>query len=214
MALRSFLSGLLFISLLLSSIAMVIFLSHVYDGDLQSQSIVFASLSAISNVILALVAYWQLPAMEQTAKAAQRTTMANFLLSLTEKWMHEDMIQARCILHHHALKANNKEHIPEIISAYVIDISQDSSYENIRHFAQIISLLEFMETLSGLYIEGQVSLDMLQKLFGGSIERYYHYLQGYIEFRRHHGSPSGITFDSDASLYGNYEELVRKLIAV
>ncbi|MBX9977401.1 MAG: hypothetical protein K2X98_04055 [Alphaproteobacteria bacterium] len=214
MILRSFFSGILFISLLLSSIAIVVLLSHVYDKDLQGQSVIFAALSAISNALLALVAYWQLPAMEQTAKASQRTTMANFLLLLTEKWMHEDMIQARCILHHHALKAKNKNHIPEIISAYVIEMSQDTTHENIRHFAQIISLLEFMEILSGLYVEGQVSLDMLQKLFGGSIERYYHYLQRYIEFRRSNGSPSGITFSSDASLYGNYEQLVKKLIAV
>ncbi len=192
--------------------ALTIFFVKIFNGDLHFQSVIFTALSALSNTVLALVAYWQLPALEKTNKASQQTTKANFLLLLTEKWMHEDMIQARCLLHRQALCAKNKDQLQEIFSVYIVGLSQDPDKESIRDFARIISLLEFMETVSILCKEGHVTLEMLQQLFGGSLERYFYYLQGYILLRRQCGSPPGVTFKSDESLYRNYAQLIEELI--
>ncbi len=185
---------------------------EIHKGDFHLEMIIFTGISALANTALAFVAYWQLPAIEKTNKETQNTSMANFLLLMTEKWMHEDLIQARCQLHSQTLLATDKEHLQEVISDYIIDLSQKEDMESIRSFSRIISLLEFMETVSILCHEGHVKIDILQRLFGGSFERYFHYLHRYIDFRRTYGSPRGVTFKSDQFLYHNYETLVSELL--
>lgn len=207
----------LFSSLVLTTIIILI-LGGVYliwyhdKGTMDVQMVLFTALSGVANMLVVVVAYWQLPAMDETNRAAHETTRGTFLLMLTEKWMHEDLIQARCLLHQQALKATIKDHIPDIISAYVTELSQNSDPTAVRQFSNILSLLEFMEILAGLHKDKHIELPVMQRLFGGSIERYFYYLQGYIAFRRKNGSPPGVTFKSDKSLYKNYENLVDELV--
>lgn len=186
-------------------------LLYAYSSDLKFVNTVFVAGAAIGQVLLAGIAYWNLPALERESRASHATEKARFLISLANQWFHEDLIQARCSLHQQALYPSETQDIPERISAYIITISQNPDAIAIRQFSQIISLLEFMEALACLYFENYVTLQSIQAFFGGSVERYFYYLKGYIVFRRSNGSPPGLTFDSDKSLYRHYENLVMLL---
>jgi hypothetical protein len=174
------------------------------------QSVIFGALSSLSNAFLAFIAFWQLPQMEKTGRAGEVTARGQFLINLNEQWMQEDVVSARCYLHQLALTHRGPKMSMDI-SREIQDISEDQGMKNIRQFSQIISLLEFMETLGTLYRNDHISLVVIEQLFGGSIERYYHYLKEYMQHRRKYGSPAGVTFDSDAMLYKGFEELVMDL---
>lgn len=208
----TYITSLIFISIFIGICAVLILIADFFGYDLKEQSIVFMAFSAISNILMAFVAYWQLPAIEKVNRDAKHITQASFLLKLTEKWMHEDLIQARCLLHEHALKAKNKEHLQEVVSNYIIEISTKTDPETIRNFSRVISLLEFLETLAILAAQKHVTIDRLKQLFGGSLERYFYYLHPYINFRRAQGSPPGVSFFSDAFLYEKYENLAQALM--
>lgn len=183
-------------------------LLYMLSTDMNYVNTVFVAGSAIGQVLLAGIAYWKLPALERENQAAHATEKARFLLSLAEQWIQDDLVQARCLLHQQALYSSNTDEIPQKISDYIITVSKNPDAVAIRQFSQIISLLEFMEALGCLYFQNYITLSSIQAFFGGSVERYFYYLRGYINFRREHGSPPGLMFKSDASLYRHYENLV------
>lgn len=171
------------------------------------QSLVFTALSALATMFLSFIAFWQLPLIEKTGRAAEITTRGQFLISLNEQWMQQDVLGARCYLHNLALTYKGPKMADHMNKAIQI-LSEDKSPESIIKFAQVISLLEFMETLGTLYKHGHISLLVIEQLFGGSIERYYYYLSRYIEHRRRMGSPAGVHFYSDRFLYQGFDDLI------
>lgn len=180
--------------------------------SLNLQAVIFTALSALSNLFLAFVAFWQLPAIEKTNKAAEKTTRGEFLMALYQQWMHEDLVEARCFLHSLALSyKKDPAQISKRIGQSILVLSEDPDPKHIRIFAQIVSLLEFLESLGTLYRHGHVSLIEIEQLYGGSIERYHDYLSDYIHHRRIVGSPSGVHFYSDQYLYVRFDELVDHL---
>ncbi len=176
------------------------------------QTVIFTALSGLSNLFLAFVAFWQLPAIEKTNKASEKTTRGQFLMELYKEWMQEDVLAARCFLHSLALTyKNDPSKIAKRIGQSVLVLSEDKDAKHIRIFSQIVSLLEFLETLGTLYQHGHIELIEIEQLFGGSIERYYSYLSDYIHHRRILGSPSGVHFLSDQLLYARLDDLVLDL---
>lgn len=174
------------------------------------QTLVFTALSAIANMLLALIAFWQLPLIEKTGREAEITTRGQFLISLNEQWMQKDVFEARCYLHHLALQYKGPK-MSNHINKSIQLLSEEKSLDSIKKFAQIISLLEFMETLGTLYRHGHINIVVIEELFGGSLERYYYYLSKYIEHRRTLGSPSGVHFYSDRFLYQGFDFLIQDL---